>query len=149
MQSSSSSSPISSRFRIPFRDVDMHGHVHNGAYLSYVETARYFLRFSRAPQFSSKPGAEDRSYHVKKTELTYEAPLGFDEAVVVRVRIERIGNSSLTFVGSIERELDNAVAVLGTVVWVCVDTNTGVARTSIAARTREAMATALERLSGS
>ena len=25
--------------RIPFADVDMHGHVHNGTYLSYVETA--------------------------------------------------------------------------------------------------------------
>jgi len=126
----------------------MHGHVHNGAYLSYVETAiNDFLRLSGLDSYF-KPGAEDRSYHVKKTELTYEAPLGFDEAVVARVRIERIGNSSLTLAGSIERESDSAVAVLGTVVWVCVDTNTG-KPASIATRTREAMTTALAPLSGS
>ncbi|MDA9412890.1 MULTISPECIES: acyl-CoA thioesterase [unclassified Bradyrhizobium] len=142
MQSGSSSNPISSRFRIPFRDVDMHGHVHNGAYLSYIETAiNDFLRHSGL-EGHFVPGAEGRSYHVKKTELTYESPLGFDEAVVARVRVGRIGNSSLTFEGSIERESDNAVSVLGTVVWVCVDTKTRTA-TSIPSGTRQAISAAL------
>ena len=109
------------RLRIPFRDVDMHGHVHNGAYFSYFETAIVELlrNFDLMGYFS--PGASPCSYHVKKVELVYNRPLGFDKLIGVRADLARLGRASLTFAGRVDEAGAAGPSVTATIVWVCVD----------------------------
>jgi acyl-CoA thioester hydrolase len=112
------------RLRVPFRDVDMHGHVHNGAYFSYFETAitELLRNFDLMGCFS--PGAGSCDYHVKKVELVYNRPIGFDKLVEVRASLDRIGRTSLTFAGRIDHDGDAEPSVTATIVWVCVDRET-------------------------
>jgi acyl-CoA thioester hydrolase len=113
------------RIRIPFSDVDMHGHVHNGVYFSYVENAiNEFLRESGLLRFFH-PASSAHVYHVRKVEVVYNRPIGFDEIVDVSARVGRIGNTSLTFSGRIERDGETEPSVAAEVVWVCVDAATG------------------------
>src|SRR5689334_16173487 len=112
------------RFRVPFRDVDMHGHVHNSVYLSYFESAinELLRRFDLLKHF--EPGSASHRYHVRKAELVYSKPVGFDALVEVRAALARIGTTSLTFSARLDREgdADNAEpSVSGSIVWVCVD----------------------------
>jgi len=113
-----------SRFRVPFRDVDMHGHVHNGVYLSYFESAinELLRRFDLLKYF--EPGSASHRYHVRKAELVYSKPVGFDALVEVQAALARIGTTSLTFSARLDREGDADDAepsVAATIVWVCVD----------------------------
>ncbi|MGJ3262405.1 MAG: acyl-CoA thioesterase [Salinarimonas sp.] len=107
--------------RVPFRDVDMHGHVHNAMFLSYFEAAiNDFLRDrGLAPHFD--PASAVQVYHVKKAELTFEAPAFFEDELQFRVRIARIGRSSLSYGGEIVRCADETLCATVVVVWVCVD----------------------------
>ncbi len=102
----------------------MHGHVHNGVYLSYFESAinELLRRYDLLKYF--EPGSASQRYHVRKAELIYSKPVGFDALVEVRAALARIGTTSLTFSAQLDREGDAASAdpsVSGTVVWVCVD----------------------------
>lgn len=127
------------RFRIPFRDVDMHGHVHNGAYFSYFETAitELLRNFDLLRYF--EPGVSQYDYHVKKVELVYNSPVGFDKLVDVRASLARIGGTSLTFAGRIDHDGAAGPSVTATIVWVCVDRTTRQAA-AIPDETRAALA---------
>lgn len=70
------------------------------------------------------PGAGPCDYHVKKVELVYNRPIGFDKLIEVRARLERIGGASLTFAGRIDHDDDTEPSVTATIVWVCVDRET-------------------------
>lgn len=112
------------RVRVPFRDVDMHGHVHNAVFLSYVEDAiNDFLR--RRDLFGHfVPERSGVAYHVRKTELVLEAPAFFQDALEIAVRIDRVGTSSLAFAADVMRLPEAGAAqrcVAASVVWVCVD----------------------------
>lgn len=111
----------SSLVRIPFRDVDMHGHVHNAMFLSYFEAAiNDFLRDKGlAAHFS--PGSASCTYHVKKAELTFESPAFFEDALDIQIRIVRIGRSSLVFSGNAYRVATASLCAKAEIVWVCVD----------------------------
>lgn len=111
--------------RVPFRDVDMHGHVHNAVFLSYFESA--INDFIRENQLAARfgPVGSAHAYHVKKVDVTYEAPAFFEDELAFRVRIDRVGRSSLTFAGEIVRLAGGATCAHVSVVWVCVDTSTG------------------------
>jgi acyl-CoA thioester hydrolase len=113
------------RIRIPFADVDMHGHVHNGVYFSYVETAINELLRESGLLGHFDPKSGEHVYHVKKVEIVYDRPIGFDEVVDVRAGVGRIGNTSLTFTGRIDREGETEPSITAEVVWVCVDPGTG------------------------
>src|SRR5437588_8656960 len=112
------------RMRVPFSDVDMHGHVHNATYLSYVENAinAYLRESGLLPHFD--PASAEHVYYARKVEIVYNRPVGFDEVVEVSARVGRVGTSSLTFSGRIDREGELEPAVVAQVVWVCVDART-------------------------
>src|SRR2546430_12037664 len=113
------------RMRSAFCDVDMHGHVHNGMYFSYVETAinEYLRESGLSPLF--EPGSGDHVYHVRKVEVIYNRPVGFDDLVEVTANVARIGTTSLTWAGRIDRDGEREPSVTAEVVWVCVDPGTG------------------------
>lgn len=125
------------RLRIAFRDVDMHGHVHNGAYFSYFETA--ITEFLRGHGLMEHFRPKAYAYHVKKVEIIYDAPVGFDEAVEIRVRLAGLGRSSLTFAAALGLDGNGPPLVTATIVWVCVDAGTR-HPAPIPAETRDALA---------
>ncbi len=113
------------RLRVPFCDVDMHGHVHNGVYFSYVETA--INEFLRTSDLSGRfdPKANDHAYHVKKVEVVYHRPAGLDDILDVDARVARIGTSSIGFSARATRTEDSVVVAEAEVVWVCVESGSG------------------------
>ncbi|MFE7607293.1 acyl-CoA thioesterase [Streptomyces celluloflavus] len=131
------------RQRVPFSDVDMHGHVHNGVYCSYAETAiNEFLREAGlSDRFDPRADSHGVVYHVKKIELCYEGAAGFDDLLDISAGVRRIGTSSLTFSAAVVRAGDGAPVARAEVVWVCVDKKTGRPR-PVPAPTRDALAAA-------
>jgi acyl-CoA thioester hydrolase len=111
--------------RVPFADVDMHGHVHNGRYFTYVESAiNEFIRLN-ALSAVFHPGGNDLVYHVKKVEIRYDGTAGFDDVLDVAARVARIGVSSLTFTAEVSHSDGGRLVAEAEVVWVCVDSATG------------------------
>lgn len=131
------------RQRVPFSDVDMHGHVHNGVYCAYAETAiNEFLREAGlSDRFDPRADAHGVVYHVKKIELCYEGSAGFDDVLDLAAGVARIGTSSLTFSVVMTRAEDRAPVARVEVVWVCVEKETGRPR-PVPAATREALTAA-------
>ena len=111
--------------RVPFVDVDMHGHAHNGKYFSYVESAinEYIRLNDLAGVFD--PGSNAVVYHVKKVEIRYDGAAGFDDVLDVVARVGRIGTSSLTFAATVRHANDGPLVAEAEVVWVCVQSDTG------------------------
>jgi acyl-CoA thioester hydrolase len=103
----------------------MHGHVHNGVYFSYVETA--INEFLRTSELSGcfDPKTNDHAYHVKKVEIVYHRPAGLDDILDVDARVARISISSIVFSATATRTEDSSVVAEAEVVWVCVESDSG------------------------
>ncbi len=99
--------------RIPFRDIDMHGHMHNAAYYAHAEAAVAGL-WRHRPQ-----GENDPVYFVRKSGCTFHRGLRLDDVARFKVTVTRIGATSLTFAVAITSE-GAPVADLE-IVWVAVD----------------------------
>ncbi|MGJ7040604.1 acyl-CoA thioester hydrolase [Shinella sp. BE166] len=105
-----------SEVRIPFRDIDMHGHMHNAAYYAHAEAAVAGLWRER-PE-----GRDDPVYFVRKSGCTFHRGLRLDDLVRFKVSVTRIGATSLSFAVAISSK-GAAVADLE-IVWVAVDPST-------------------------
>lgn len=115
------------------RDIDLNGHVHNSVYLDYFEDA--VVNQLRANEMIGyfRPATSGVSYHVKKCEAIFLHPLTVDDIVIPHVFIEKLGNSSLTFM--IQLEIKSGLEIKselelndkplfcaeGKLVWVCVN----------------------------
>ena len=79
------------RIEIRWRDMDAFGHVNNAAYLTYLEEARDEF-FHRALD----PATVDRIV-IRRVEVDYLTALTQDDDHVdVEVRVERVGDASIT-----------------------------------------------------
>jgi acyl-CoA thioester hydrolase len=90
------------KFRVPFGDVDMMGHVNNAKYLTYFETARTNLlqeSFGNFPQ--RRVGVI-----VARAEIDFKLPARWNEELQIKVRPISIGNSSFVY----EYEITNQEA---------------------------------------
>ena len=99
--------------RIPFRDIDLHGHMHNAAYYAHAEAAVANLWRHRPP------GKDDPVYFVRKSGCTFHRGLTLDAVARFKVSVTRIGATSLSFAVAISSE-GASVADLE-IVWVAVD----------------------------
>jgi len=107
---------------IPFRDIDMHGHMHNAAHLSHFEAGlSHFLR-AIGLQDHFGPGG-DLMYHVRKTTVTFEAPTRYEDQIRISSAPIRLGRSSITFTG--EMQGPDGVRATAEIVWVCVNRSSG------------------------
>ena len=98
--------------RIPFRDIDMHGHMHNAAYYAHAEAAVAGLWRHRPV------GTNDPVYFVRKSGCTFHRGLRLDDVADFKVAVTRIGATSLSFSVAISSE-GLPVADLE-IVWVAV-----------------------------
>ncbi|MFZ5965482.1 acyl-CoA thioesterase [Thalassococcus sp. BH17M4-6] len=110
--------PAPYRIAVPFRDVDMHGHMHNAAHVSHFEAAiSHFLREAGLSDHFRPDGAF--VFHVRKVEVLFHAPSRYDDLVQIDCPIRRLGRSSLGFAPRMTGE-DGTLRATAEIVWVCV-----------------------------
>ena len=110
------------RIRLPFRDIDMHGHMHNAAYVSHFEAAlSHFLRANGLEEAFAPNGSH--VFLVRKVEVTYDAPCRYDEEIEINIKLARIGGSSLSFAPVMTS--GDQTRASASIVWICVDKATG------------------------
>ncbi|MEN2975816.1 thioesterase family protein [Tistrella bauzanensis] len=122
-------------FEIRFSEVDMHGHVFNGRYLDFFDTAvTGFLIARGCDEILSVDGAGNGTgtadaaapvYFVRRAGVEFLAPVRFRQRVEVGVGIARMGRSSLSFALEVHGEGEDAPRARGEIVWVAVDRATG------------------------
>lgn len=109
--------------KVPFRDVDMHGHVHNSAYMSYFEEA--ITDWIEQNKFVSdiNPMTSEHRFFIKKIELTYHLPAHFNRRYEIKVSLRKLGNTSITIHCEMydQSQSDPKLIVEEDAVWVYVD----------------------------
>jgi len=103
--------------RVPYRDIDMAGRLHNAAYLAYAETAlSHFWRY--------RPPLEDEPrFHANRIELHLLEPLRLDDKARLTVTIDKIGGKSIGFNVAIER--DRTLCAEVEILWIASDRDSG------------------------
>jgi acyl-CoA thioester hydrolase len=110
---------FSLRFRVPFGDVDMMGHVNNAKYLTYFETAR-------TEYISAQFGADGlsnmkESIIIAHAEVDYKSPARWNDELLLKLRPSSVGNSSWVYDYEITNEKTGIVVALGKTVQVSYD----------------------------
>ncbi|MCA1440573.1 acyl-CoA thioesterase [Ensifer sp. IC4062] len=99
--------------RIPFRDIDMHGHMHNAAYYAHAEAALSGL-WRHRPTVRNEP-----AYLVRRSACVFHRGLRYDEPARFTVNVAKIGGSSVSFAARVEAGGQLVAEV--EIVWVAVD----------------------------
>jgi acyl-CoA thioester hydrolase len=102
--------------RVRWAEVDRQGVVFNGQYLTYFDVG--ITEYWRAIGLPYPAGIADTGtdLYVVKALVNYHAPVEYDDMLELGVRVERMGNSSLTFAIQIDR--DGKCLTTGEVVYV-------------------------------
>ena len=96
--------PFSMQRRVRFHETDAMGVVHHASYLRYLEDARVdFLRQLGRP-YSTLRDVDGIEFAVIGIELSYRAPLQFDELFDVHAGIARVRRASFTIEYLVERD---------------------------------------------
>ena len=91
------------RLRVRWVEVDMQQIVFNGHYLMYFDTAVTDYWRALAMPYAATMHQLGGDLYVKKASVEYHASAEMDDFLEVCMRCERVGNSSMTFVGAIFR----------------------------------------------
>ena len=94
------------RLRVRWVEVDMQQIVFNGHYLMYFDTAVTDYWRALAMPYAATMHQLGGDLYVKKASVEYHASAEMDDFLEVCMRCERVGNSSMTFVGAIFRGED-------------------------------------------
>lgn len=89
------------RLRVRWAEVDMQKIVFNGHYLMYFDTAMADYWRALALPYEDTMHALGGDLYVKKASVEYHASARYDDQLEVGLKCQRIGNSSLQFVGGI------------------------------------------------
>ena len=103
----------SQEFRVPYRDVDMHGEMFRAAYVVRAEEA--VTEFWRR----RKPQKDDPFFAISKITCTFHAALKLGDLVHTHVGVSKIGGKSAGFLVHMLRD-EEAVAE-AEVVWTSCD----------------------------
>jgi acyl-CoA thioester hydrolase len=96
--------PFSMQRRVRFHETDAMGVVHHASYLRYLEDARVdFLRQLGRP-YSTLRDVDGIEFAVIGIELSYRAPLQFDELFDVHAGIASVRRASFTISYLVERD---------------------------------------------
>jgi YbgC/YbaW family acyl-CoA thioester hydrolase len=110
---------FSHRMRVRWVEVDMQKIVFNGHYLMYFDTAVTDYWRQLAMPYADTMHQLGGDLYVKKASVEYHASAEMDDYLDVCMRCERIGNSSMTFVGAIFR--GNELLITSELVYVYAD----------------------------
>ena len=110
--------------RVRYAETDQLGVVHHANYLVYVEESRTRLMGDRGCSYAE---LERRGWSlpVRRVELRYRAPAYYEEELVVRTRVGKVGAASLTFESEIIRPADGVLVATAAVELACLDMRSG------------------------
>lgn len=91
--------PLAHPLRVRWAEVDPQSVVFNGNYLAYADVA--FTEYWREARYDIAHGTD---VYVVKATLEYRAPARFDDLLLLRAGVTRVGNSSFDFTVRIERD---------------------------------------------
>lgn len=102
-----------SEVRIPYRDIDMHGRVHNSAAIAYAEAAvAHFWRY--------RPPLDDEPlFNTVKIECRFYEQMQLDDLVRLTVRVDKIGGKSVGF--NVVMDRGNRMVAEIDFVWTAID----------------------------
>ena len=104
-----------------WRDMDSYQHVNNSEYLTLCEEARIaWFRSLHGPWRS-----ESAEPVIARIELDYKKPLVHPANVIVRLSLERLGNSSLSLHHTLATDVDATIYAVGKSVLVWTNPQTG------------------------
>ncbi len=87
--------PFSTRFRVRYSEIDGQKIVFNSRYLEYADVAiTEFWRWADLTEIG--PDWLDAEFNVVRATVEYKQPLKLDDMIEAFVRIDRVGNSSMT-----------------------------------------------------
>lgn len=111
------------RLRVRYGETDQMGVVHHANYLLFMEEAR--------TTFMSHMGCSYRELEengiglpVRKCDLRYRASARYEDDILVKLTVAKMGAASVTFGYELEREPDGLRLVSGTIELACVDLTT-------------------------
>ena len=104
---------------VRYADLDPQSHVNNAAYMTYLESAR--LGYYQASGIWKPDAGMLTGMVVAKAEIEYRAPIFMGQSIRVGVRLEALGNSSMTFVFQIESVPESKPLARGRSVMVAFD----------------------------
>lgn len=107
---------------VRYSDLDPQEHVNNAVYLSYLESAR--LGYYQAVGIWDAEKRVKTGMVVARIEIDYLAPITLGQSIQVGLRLERMGNKSLTFAFLIESVSKGKALARGTSVMVAYDNQT-------------------------
>jgi acyl-CoA thioester hydrolase len=115
------SAPIhETRLRVRYGETDQMGVVHHGNYVLYVEESRTNLMRDRGCSYAE---LERRGIGlpVRKLDVRYRVPALYEDELLVRTTVGRIGAASVAFVSELHRVSDGAHIASATVELACID----------------------------
>jgi YbgC/YbaW family acyl-CoA thioester hydrolase len=115
------------RLRVRWVEVDLQKIVFNGHYLMYFDTAIAAYWRAMAMPYHATMEQLDGDLYVRKATVEYMGSARYDDLIDVGLRCDRIGNSSVTFVGCVFR--GETALVSGELVYVFADPKTQTSRT--------------------
>lgn len=114
--------PFFHRLRVRYAEVDAQAVVYNAHYVTYFDIA--ITEFLRTLQFDysvTAAKARGKDFHTVRVVVDYRQPAYYDDELLIGVRVERLGRSSITWAVAIFRQECDAVIADGEVVWVYTD----------------------------
>ena len=110
------------RFRVPFGDVDMMGHVNNARYLTYFETARTEHMLTAL----GRQDPREMGLIIARAEVDYKSPARWNDELTVKIRPSAVGTKSWTYEYEITNEKEgNRLVAVGKSVQVAYNYKTG------------------------
>jgi len=118
------------RLRVRYGETDQMGVVYHANYLVYMEEGRTRLMDTLGCSYAELE-RQGWALVVRKAELRYRAPARYDEELVVRTAVERLGGASVRFVYEVGRSADGALLAEGMTELACVDRRAGEGRPAL------------------
>lgn len=105
--------------QIRYADLDAQWHVNNARFLTILEQAR--LSYIRQLGLWDGKSFLDLGLIVADVHITYKAPIELEEEIQVALRVDRIGNKSMTMINEIRNTKDGSLKAQAEVVMVTYD----------------------------
>jgi acyl-CoA thioester hydrolase len=118
------------RLRVRYGETDQMGVVYHANYLVYMEEGRTRLMEALGAPYAALE-REGWALVVRKAELRYRASARYDEELVVRTAVGRVGGASVLFLYRVERAAGGELLVEGSTELACVDRRGEVPRAAL------------------
>ncbi|MDP6368468.1 MAG: thioesterase family protein [Planctomycetota bacterium] len=112
------------RLRVRYGETDQMGVAHHSAYILYMEEARTRLLAHLGSAYSDFERA-GLGLPVRRVNVRYRAALRFEDELLVRPKVTRLGGASVTFTYEMVRASDGELVASGITELACVRLSPG------------------------